>query len=434
MRSGEKSLARYAVAEAHQYYEQAYRIISAKDPRTKADSISLIDILTNWAYAFYYLGDFKRLTELLALHENEAASIDDETKKAMFYAWFGWALWGTGRFKGAHEYLMRAKGIAERLGERRVLGHTYTWLSWTCGMMGTFEEGLEAAGRAMEIAQSFPSDQYLSFKGLAGAALVHMLRGDLEAARRDSRALLDYGRRQSNNRSLVLGYFMQGNINLLVGDAPSATGCYEKAIEAARDPLYVIFSRTYMGGAYVLAGRLVEAEKELASVIDFHERFDVGFLAGSARLYLALAKIVKGRFGEGLKELAAIGDDARESGNMFLHLLALRYLGEVYLRVVEGGGPRSLAVMARNIPFLIANVPFADNKAQECIKKVIRVSEETGARLQLGQAYLNLGLLHKAKKRRDKAKESLSEAVRVLGECGADADLGRAKEALALLG
>jgi len=434
MRSGEKSLARYAVAEAHQYYEQAYRIISARKERTKADSTALVDILTNWAYAFYYLGDFKRLTELLALHENEAASIDDEAKKAMFYAWFGWADWSTGRFKGAHEYLMRAKDIAERLGERRVLGHTYTWLAWTCGMMGTFEEGLEAAGRAMEIAQSFPTDQYMSFKGLAGAALVHMLKGDLEAARQDSRALLDYGRRQSNNRGLVLGYFMQGNINLLVGDAPSATACYDKAIEAARDPLYVIFPRTFRGGACVLAGRLEEAEKELASVLDFHERFDVGFLAGSAHLYLAIAKVVKGRFNEGLKEIVAIGDDAREGGNMFLHLLALRYLGEIYLRLVEGGGTkRSLAVMARNIPFLIASIPFADNKAQEYMEKAIRVSQGAGARLHLGQAYLNLGLLHKAKKRTDKARESLSEAVRVLGACGADPELGRAKEALASL-
>ena len=83
--------------------------------------------------------------------------------------------------------------------------------------------------------------------------------------------------------------------------------------------------------------------------------------------------------------------------------------------------------------FLVINVPFASKKAEAHFKKVIEVAEEMGAKTILGGAYLDLGLLHKAKKRTDKAKQCISEAKKMFEQCEADAYLKQANEALASL-
>lgn len=46
-------------------------------------------------------------------------------------------------------------------------------------------------------------------------------------------------------------------------------------------------------------------------------------------------------------------------------------------------------------------------------------------------SYFELGLLHRAKKRRQKAKKCITKAIEVFKECKAETYLKRAREALA---
>jgi class 3 adenylate cyclase/tetratricopeptide (TPR) repeat protein len=432
MKSGEKSLARYAVDEADQYYDQAYQIVSAKTQKTKEDASILIDILTNWAYVFYYQGDYKKFLEVFTAHEKEAASLGNNPKSVMFFAWLGLAYLFAGKISVAYEHLVRARDRAEELGDRKGLGYALTWLSGTAATMGKLEEGLDAGRKAVEIGKSLPSDQYLAFKGLTGIAIVHFAMGDLRSALADAQALLDYGRRHSNNRSLVMGYFCSAMVHFSKGNTGSCVEYCQKSIEGARDPLYALWAKPSLGGCYLLAGKIMEAEKELREVVDFDERFNVTWMAGYAYLFLAMLKIAKGQIGEGMKDLERLRDRCFADRDMNKYLMAEQFLGEVYLKMVEGQGPKNLSLLARNIPFLIRNIPFADRKAQEHLEEVIRVSASIGR--NAGQAYLDLGLLHKAKKRKEKARECLSEAVRLFEESEADAFLEQAKEALRSLG
>jgi class 3 adenylate cyclase/tetratricopeptide (TPR) repeat protein len=434
MKSGEKSLARYSVSEAYQSYEQAYGLISVKTQRTKEDSAILIDILINWAFAFYYLGHFGKLIEVFQLHEKEAASLRDEASTAMFSAWLGWAYFWTGKLKLAREYLVKAKDTAEKAGDQRALGYAYTFLSYTASFMGMFEEALDAGRRALEIGKAFPSDHYLSFKGLSGMAFTHLWMGDLRSALADSEALLDYGRKESDYRSLVLGYIFKSGSHFYKGDMAAAIECGERARDAARDALYGVLPKDWLGIAYLMTGRIADAERELADTISFHERYNVGWLAGPAYVYLAMGKITKGQVSDGLSAIEVLGDDFFENGNVIWHMIAEQLLGTIYLRIVEGSAPMSLIKLVKNLPFLITNVPFADGKAQKYMEKTIKISKEIGAKLYVGQAYLNLGLLHRAKKRKEKAKECLTEAVQLLAECDADGPLRQAQEALESLG
>jgi tetratricopeptide (TPR) repeat protein len=429
IKSGEKSLARYAVEEADQYYEQAYRIVCAKTE--KEDASTLIGLLANWAYAFYYQGNFQKFLELFGTHEKEAASLGNDPKSVMFFGWLGLAYFATDKMNTAYQYVMRARDMAEELGDQKGLAYALTWLSVIAAFMGKLEEGLDAGKRAVEIGKSFPSDQYLSFKGLTGIALVHMMMGDLRSALGDAQALLVYGRKHSNARSLVLGYSCMASVHFFKGDVRSCIECCRKSIDAARDPLFGHLAKPFLGACYLLTGRTAAAERELQEVIDFDERFNIFWFAGRAHLFFAMLKIIKGQMSEGVKAIENLRDRFFADGDIVTYLMTERLLGEVYLKMVEGSGPKTFSLLARNIPFLIRNIPFADRKAQEHLEEVIRVSASIGR--NAGQAYLDLGLLHRAKKRKEKARECLTEAVRLLGESEADAYLQQAKEALTSL-
>ena len=56
----------------------------------------------------------------------------------------------------------------------------------------------------------------------------------------------------------------------------------------------------------------------------------------------------------------------------------------------------------------------------------IEGAREIGAKAILGQVYLDLGLLHKAKKRTDKARKCISKAIEILEACKATVYLKQA--------
>ena len=107
-------------------------------------------------------------------------------------------------------------------------------------------------------------------------------------------------------------------------------------------------------------------------------------------------------------------------------------LGIIYSQVATGRKP-TLSSMAKNIGFLVKNVPQAGKKAEEHFKKAIKLSKEIGAHFFLGSAYLNLGLHYMARKNADLALQYLSEAVEVFENSGADVFLKQAQEAIASL-
>jgi len=105
------------------------------------------------------------------------------------------------------------------------------------------------------------------------------------------------------------------------------------------------------------------------------------------------------------------------------------------LQIVQGGEERpSISTLARNIGFVIREVPFAARKAEGHFNEAIEAANEAGFKSILGQAYLNLGLLHKLKGRTDKARDCISKALGIFEQCDAELYVKQAREALASLG
>jgi tetratricopeptide (TPR) repeat protein len=137
--------------------------------------------------------------------------------------------------------------------------------------------------------------------------------------------------------------------------------------------------------------------------------------------------------GQGLELLKKVQQTMLSIENQTFYAQSEHVLGNVYLQIVEGAGPKKLSTMARNIGFILKNAPLAAKKAEAHFEKAIESAGKIGAKGILAQAYLDLGRLHKAKKRIDAARECVSEAIIIFEEYKAEGFLNQANEALASL-
>src|SRR4030042_1507058 len=224
MKWGEKSLRRYAIEESHQYYQEAFNLLKNKPAMTDEERRLLIDLLNKWALVFYYRGDFNGLVSLFRDHEGLAESLTARAALGMFYAWLGVGLFCNGKARESYDYLSKALKTGDEIEDRRLIGYACAWLTWTCAELGLLGEALDFGQRAQDISRSFESDQYLYFKSLSGLGFTYYQSGEMRKALQAGKALLDYGERHSNIRSLVMGYAITGAGEMTGGDVHAAVG------------------------------------------------------------------------------------------------------------------------------------------------------------------------------------------------------------------
>ena len=429
VKAGEKSLARYAVEEAHEHYKKAYDILGPKEDKTEQEKMLLLDMLNSWGYVYYYLGEIREWIHLLESHQTLAESLGDKARLGMFYAWLGCAFFTDGKPRDSYDYLRRALDLGEMSMTQKVVGYACTWLTWACAFLGFFDEGMSYGMRAQEIAKSFPSDQYLFFKSLAGICTIYYLQGNTKRLFEGADRLLEYGQRTSNSRSTVLGHWTSAFGHFVRGDMTLALEESEKSIRVAVDPFYSQFGKWTLGMSHFITGQIQKAEENLKSLFEFSKN-RVGVFSLMSQVLLSTIMITKGNLRQGFKRFEETQEALLNNHMTIWYVKSNSIIGTVYTRFLTGPSP-GLATMVRNIGFLARNVPFADRKAGEHFDKAVKTFRELGAKPDLAQALLNLGRLHKAKKRSDKARECFSEAVHLFEECDAYVYLKQAKEELA---
>jgi class 3 adenylate cyclase/tetratricopeptide (TPR) repeat protein len=429
VKSGEKSLARYAVEEAHQYFQKAFDILAPKEDKSEAEKILLIDTLNSWGSAYYYLGDVKNFIDRFSSYQDLAESLNNQVKLGMFYVWFGIAIYLAGKMKDAYQYLLKALVLGEESGDRKVEGYACTWLAWTCAELGLFAEGFDFGERAQKIAESFPSDQYLFFKSYMGLCYINYFQGDTKKLFEGAKVLLSYGKRHANSRSMVFGHWANSFGHGLTGDMESAQTSCEKAVEVAVDPFYSQFPKIALGSIYLSDGKLQEAEEVLQSTLNFCEKYDLGQLSELTKLFLAPVLIAKGRMEKGLRMLENAHQALINNQRRTWYAQSEYMLGKIYSQIATGPKP-ALSIMAKNIGFIVKNAPLAGKKAEEHFNKAIEISKEIGAKGMLGRAYMELGLFYKARKKSGPARKCISEAADIFREYEAEVYLKQAKEAM----
>ncbi len=434
VRAGEKSVNRYAVEESHNYFKQAFDLLKTQAHRSDAEDNLLIEVLVRWSLVFYYRGDFKTLIDLLAAHEELAQSQKDKALLGMYWAWYGFALYFRSQPRRSYEYLKKGLKLGEELAEERIIGYACSWLAWTCADLGLFDEAVASGERALGIAAAMPEDQYLYFKAEAAIGFACSLKGERERADQAGRRILEFGQRRGNARSMALGYWIMGFNHFQDGDLEKSMECNRQALEASVDPYYNTFSELILGMACALEGQLKEGQERLKKVEAFSEAFGCEVLQVPATATLGLCLMALGSMSQGLamteNELRVLA----EAGRKPVYASFECSLGQVYLQVVDKTAPISLGSMVRNLGFILKQVPGADKKAEAHFQKAAETAREIGSWGLLGRASLLLGLLHRAKNRKEQARQHLQEAIALLGRCHSRAHLVQAQEALAALG
>jgi len=431
-KSGKKNLARYAVEEADQYFRDAYEIFQAKTDKTDSEKVAFIDMFNEWGYVFYYLGDIKEWLDIFNLHKEMAESLEDKARLGMFYAWLGIACFMEGSPEVSYDYLTKALNLGEDCGDQKVIGYACTWLTWACTELALFDEAIDFGEKAQQIAKSFPSDQYLYFKSLAALGYIYWFRGDIQKTMDVGRNLLSHGERSANSRSKVLGHWIMSFVHLNTGDIPSMKKSGERAIEVSEDPLYIHFGRLVAGMACLISGDFQEAEDIIKPTVDLCVKGDCNQYLLWAYIFLGPVLIAQGRMSQGMELLDKARQMINKSHRKGCESFYDYTLAKTYALMATGPKP-DLSIMAKNIGFLMKNVPFASRKAVEHFNRAIEVSKEIGAKGPLGLAYLDLGLFYKSKKETDKARTCLAEAIRIFEQNGAELYLKQGKEALGSL-
>jgi hypothetical protein len=128
VRSGEKSLKRYAVEESNRYFEEAFELLTQHGDHSVETQIALLDLLIKWSQVYYYRGDYRGLLERLEAHMGLVESLPDKSRLGMFYGWLGCAKWHRELFQEAYQHLSTALQLGEETGISRSSGmHAPGW-------------------------------------------------------------------------------------------------------------------------------------------------------------------------------------------------------------------------------------------------------------------------------------------------------------------
>ena len=430
MKSGEKSIKRYAVEESHQYYKQGFELLSPKPDKSKEEKGLLIDLLNQWSKVFYYRGDFKEMNYVLKPNETMAEILEDETRLGNFYVWLGISIYMRQRIRESHQYFMKALALGEKIDDQQIIGYACMWLCFTFGEMGLHEKAISCGKRAHKIAESLVSDQFLFFKSLGGMGHSYFFAGDTQKNFELGRILLEYGNRHSNVRSLVVGHLCMGLSYLNAGNFSSAIESFHRGIEASADPFYIQWPKMFLGITYVQNNQFKEAEKGLLETSSYAAEFGCESVGTAVNAFLGVLQIVKGHFSKGLKVLQEARQLCLNNERKASYVIMEYLLGKVYFQIAAGEEKISLLTMAKNIGFVVKNAPFAAKHAEAHFNKAITTAKEIGARGVEAQAFLDLGRLHKVKGRKDKARECFSKSIKIFEECEAEVFLKQANDAL----
>jgi class 3 adenylate cyclase/tetratricopeptide (TPR) repeat protein len=430
MKSGTKSLKRYSLDEAHKYFQEAYNILRRRPDKTLEEKKLIIDLILEWALVYYYRCDGKGWKNMFESHKELAESIDDQERLAMFYAWHGFVFVGDDNNKCLY-LLQKALEIGENIGSQKIIGYACTWLTWVYCDLAQYEEALKYGERAQEISRVVESDHYLYFKSLAAIAMCYWNMGNQKKLLKTGNELLEYGKGHANIRSQTLGHMTLAGRHNLIGDHLLFVKGAKRSLEVSADTMYDTVVKTFLGLGYILNDQLMEAKEALKKAVSFCKEYEFDWAGMPAQLFLGTAMIAKGNMNQGFKMIEEAHQSFIREDRRYYMALAEYILGKIYAQIVEGADSISPLGVVKNIGFLVKNVPFADKKAESHFKKAIEIAKAIGAKSVSGPAYLDWGLLHKAKKRKDQARECISKAIQIFKECEAELYLKQAQDELA---
>ena len=433
IKSGEKSLGRYAVKESHQYFIESFTLLTGKPELTNSDQELLIDTLIKWAYVFYYRGDFRGLVELFEQNKHIAHALKNRSKQGFFLAWLGMGLWIRENLSESEYNLKKALELGEASRDKRLIGYAACWLSMIYSDLGLFDKALAFADKSIEIAKQLDSDHYLYFKSLHAKSYAYWYKGLCVENIQIGQTLLKYGREHNNSRCMVMGHLSLSWAHSAAGNPSLALEAGKDAVKCSDDPFYTMIPNGMISLSYIQLGEFEKAAKCANETLEFHGKYGCEYHKTIALLILSGEMVAIGKMSSGIKQAEKILFRLEEIGKKGLLATGEHILGSIYCHIAEGEGNLSLSSLLKNAVFLLKTIPVANKKARQYLNRAVDIAEEIGANGIAGQAYLDMGRCCKTKKENKLARQYLSKAVQIFEETKAEGYLSQAHNELASL-
>jgi len=165
-------------------------------------------------------------------------------------------------------------------------------------------------------------------------------------------------------------------------------------------------------------------------VLDFSQQYGTETIGTVAQVFLGLCTLSNGKLNRGIKMVEAGQKPYLENDSKWRFALVEHILGKVYFQMTDREARISPLAMVKNIGFLLTNLPVINRKIEQHFNKAIALANEVNARGILAQSYLDFGIYHQTKNRKDKARECLARAITLFDACRANGYLKQAQRAL----
>jgi transcriptional regulator with AAA-type ATPase domain/tetratricopeptide (TPR) repeat protein len=411
--AGEKSLRVYSLEEAHHCFRQVLELLETVPGRIDEDLLA--DAFLSWVRVYYYQSNFRGLTDLVARYRSRVEALGDARRLSLLLFWEGFSHFHGGQYDLARPVLERSLALAESLNDEECLGYA------SMGLMFVFwlKRGdrppdivRQLSDRVLRIADRL-GDVYLGSQRLLCLAFEKLTGGRYNESREHCARLLDLGRRTGDPRAMAMGLSALAHVNVYDERYREALEQAEEALRLSPSPADRLTTLAAKGAALARMGRAregVEILREVRREIIEGDRLTlllaVDYPYGAA---LALAgemdagvRVIE----QAIRRFTAWGTDSPPA---FGHMI----LGEVYLRMVQGGTRIPLRTLLRNLGFVLRSRPFAARKARRHLEEGIRITRSLGVPAILARCLLNMGLLDSAQKQHDEAARHLEEALQV---------------------
>jgi tetratricopeptide (TPR) repeat protein len=339
----------------------------------------------------------------------------------------------TARYRDALSVQQELSAMARRLGDPKSMAYALVSelsVSTYCAPISI--EAFQARRREAEAALASFDDAYLKNFFSAISAYDEMNRGRITEARAALERLTVIGVSMNDPRSLGYATATKALIAVLSDNYEAGLEIADVGISMSRAPFERAIATSARNIALVLLNKPGALDEVGGYIAKCAENDWTLFLSGPENLW-GVGLALNGRIQEGLRYIEKTIARRENEGYQAAADWCRMFLCEVYLGVLSGNGEASLGLFLRNFRALSWVMMFG-------AKRIVALIEHVRANPQfdpnghyIGRAEMILGLLYKAKKKKELAASHLSEAHRIASAFGPSPMLTRIEAALAEL-
>jgi len=415
--AGNKAAARSADREAAAYFEQALGVLRHL-PLNRATLELGVDLRLELRPSLVPLGEQQRLVEHLSHAESLAEKLGDKRRTGRVLADMSGYFSREAEHERAVKAGERALVVATEMGDFALQVITQDRLSRAYWQLGNFRQAVNLCKRSMSLLEGKPIGERFGMAAVPSVAtpipLVLSLAelGDLANGIAQAEEVARIAEMVGQPFSLANAYLTLSQIYMIKGDLEKASSPAERSLDICRNSEIVSeVSRAaaHLGYVYLHSGRIAEALTLLEQAV---ERPTMRRMYTLQLSWLGEAYLLAGRREEANQVASRALGLAREKKERGYEAWALRLLGEIAAH----------------------KHPPDTEQAEDHFRQAISLADELGMRPLLAHCHVGLGKLYRRSGDLRPAKEHLNKGVALMRDMGMGLWLERAEAELEELG